>query len=67
VYNRFNRWAGAEFGSKSSRRWRERRSRLNIKRCCCRPKDFRRMATRCDKLARNFFCVGLVVAVINWM
>jgi transposase len=25
-----------------------------IERCFCRPKDFRRVATRYDKLARNF-------------
>jgi transposase len=26
-----------------------------IERCCCRLKDFRRLATRYDKLTRNFF------------
>ena len=39
-----------------------------IERCYCRLKDFRRIATRYDKLARNFFSgVCLVAAVVYWM
>jgi transposase len=38
-----------------------------IERCVCRLKDFRRIATRYDKLARNFFSsVCLVAAVAYW-
>jgi transposase len=39
-----------------------------IERCYCRLKDFRRIATRYDKLARNFFSSAcLVAAVVYWM
>ena len=39
-----------------------------IERCYCRLKDFRRIATRYDKLARNFFSsVCFVAAVVYWM
>ena len=39
-----------------------------IERCYCRLKDFRRVATRYDKLARNFFStVCLVAALVYWM
>jgi transposase len=39
-----------------------------IERCICRLKDFRRIATRYDKLARNFFSsVCLVAAVVHWL
>ena len=39
-----------------------------IERCICRLKDFRRIATRYDKLARNFFSsVCLVAAVVHWI
>jgi transposase len=39
-----------------------------IERCYCRLKDFRRIATRYDKLARNFFSsVCLVAALVHWM
>ncbi len=36
-----------------------------IERCYCRLKDFRRIATRYDKLARNFF--SSVCLVVYWM
>ena len=43
------------------------RLRNVIERIFCRPKDFRRIATRYDKLARNFLAaVALVAAVIWW-
>ncbi len=39
-----------------------------IERCYCRLKDFRRIATRYDKLARNFFSsVCLVAALVYWI
>ena len=39
-----------------------------IERCYCKLKDFRRIATRYDKLARNFVSsVCLVAAVVYWM
>ena len=38
-----------------------------IERCYCRLKDFRRIATRYDKLARNYFsALCLVAAVAFW-
>ena len=43
------------------------RLRNVIERMFCRLKDFRRIATRYDKLARNFLAaVALVAAVIWW-
>jgi transposase len=39
-----------------------------IERCYCRLKDFRRIAMRYDKLARNFFSgVCLVAALVYWI
>jgi transposase len=38
-----------------------------IERCYCRLKDFRRIATRYDKLARNFSALCLVAAVAFWL
>lgn len=39
-----------------------------IERCFCRLKDFRRVATRYDKLARNFFAtVQLAALVAYWI
>ena len=39
-----------------------------IERCYCRFKDFRRIATRHDKLARNYFsALCLVAAVAFWL
>jgi transposase len=35
-----------------------------IERCFCRLKDFRRIATRYDKLARNFLSAVCLVAVV---
>jgi transposase len=32
----------------------------------CRLKDFRRIATRYDKLARNFFASALLAAITTW-
>ena len=39
-----------------------------VERCFCRLKDFRRIATRYDKLARNFFsALCFVAAVAYWL
>jgi transposase len=39
-----------------------------IERCFCRLKDFRRLATSCDKLARNFLAaVHLAAIVAYWI
>jgi len=39
-----------------------------VERCYCRLKDFRRIATRYDKLARNYFsALCLVAAVVFWL
>jgi transposase len=44
------------------------KGRKVIERCYCRLKDFRRIATRYDKLARKFFSsVCLVAALVYWM
>jgi transposase len=37
-----------------------------IERCFCRLKDFRRIATRYDKLARNFLSAVCLVAVVAY-
>ena len=44
------------------------RARSAIERMFCRLKDFRRIATRYDKLARNFLsAVSLAAAVAFWL
>ena len=42
------------------------KARNLIERMFCRLKDFRRIATRYDKLARNFLAGILIVAAITW-
>jgi transposase len=42
------------------------RQRNLIERMFCRLKDFRRVATRYDKLARNFLATALLAALIIW-
>ncbi len=37
-----------------------------VERCFCRLKDFRRIATRYDKLARNFFSALCFVATLAY-
>ena len=45
-----------------------RKGRNVIERCFCRLKDFRRVATRYDKLARNFLAaVHLAAVVAYWI
>ena len=44
------------------------KDRYVIERCYCRLKDFRRIAMRYDKLARNYFsALCLVAAVAFWL
>lgn len=40
------------------------RGRNVIERCFCRLKDFRRIATRYDKLARNFLAAVQIAALV---
>jgi transposase len=42
------------------------RERNLIERMFCRLKDFRRVATRYDKLARNFLAGAIIAAAITW-
>jgi transposase len=42
------------------------RQRNLIERMFCRLKDFRRLATRYDKLARNFLATAILAATIIW-
>jgi len=42
------------------------RERNLIERMFCRLKDFRRIATRYDKLARNFLASVMLVAALIW-
>lgn len=42
------------------------RQRNLIERMFGRIKDFRRIATRYDKLARNFFSAVLIAAIVIW-
>ena len=42
------------------------KNRNVIERCFCRLKDFRRIATRYDKLARNFLSAVCLVAVVAY-
>jgi transposase len=56
IYNRFNRWSAQGIWQSNV-----------IERCYCRLKDFRRIATRYDKLARSYFsALCLVAAVVFW-
>jgi len=42
------------------------RQRNLIERMFCRLKDFRRVATRYDKLARNFLAGAIIAATLTW-
>jgi transposase len=37
-----------------------------IERMFCRLKDYRRVATRYDKLARNFLAGAIIAAILTW-
>jgi transposase len=60
-----NKSNGVTFHSFSKRAYKGRNV---IERCFCRLKDFRRVATRCDKLARTFLAaVHLAAIVAYWI
>lgn len=42
------------------------RARNQVERMWCRLKDWRRVATRYDKLARNFLATAHIAAVFTW-
>jgi putative transposase len=60
IPNRSNRKQPYSF---SKRAYRERH---RIENAFCRQKDFRRIATRYDRLARNFLASVYLVATIVW-
>jgi len=43
------------------------RRRHKIENFFCRIKDWRRIATRCDKLARNFLAATTLIGVLCWI
>ena len=62
----------SDFFLQNSTNWvvrvRPGKDRNVIERCYCRLRDFRRIATRYDKLARNYFsALCLVAAVAFWL
>ena len=62
IPNKSNRIALHRFNKRAYR------GRNVIERCFCRLKDFRRVATRYDKLARNFLAtVHLAALVAYWL
>jgi len=62
IPNKSNRVAPHPFSKRAYR------GRNVIERCFCRLKDFRRVATRYDKLARNFLAsVHLAALVAYWL
>ena len=40
--------------------------RVRVENAFCRPKDFRRIFTRYDRLARNFLASVCLIAAIVW-
>jgi transposase len=60
IPNKSNRKQPFSFNKKSYRQ------RHRIENAFCRLKDFRRIATRYDKLARNFLASICIVAAIVW-
>jgi len=60
IPNKCNRKQPFSFNKKAYR-WRHR-----IENAICRLKDFRRIATRYDKLARNYLAAICLVAAIVW-
>ena len=42
------------------------KTRNRIERMFCRLKDFRRIATRYDKIADNFLSATLIAAILSW-
>ena len=41
--------------------------RYKIENFFCRIKDWRRIATRYDKLARNFLAATMLVGILSWI
>lgn len=60
IPNKINRKRRFTFGKAAYKR------RHRIENAICRLKDFRRIATRYDKLARNFLASVCLVAAIVW-
>jgi putative transposase len=60
IPNKCNRKRRFSFNRKSYKK------RHHIENAFCRLKDFRRIATRYDKLARNFLASVCLVAAIVW-
>jgi putative transposase len=60
IPNRSNRKQPFSFNQRSYKR------RHRIENAICRIKDFRRIATRYDKLARNYLAAICLVAAIVW-
>ena len=64
--------AGPNIPSKANRRWKSCFSRTlykgrnAVERMFCRLKDFRRIATRYDKLAANFLGAVYLAAAVTW-
>ncbi|EAQ33559.1 putative transposase [Nitrobacter sp. Nb-311A] len=55
-------------GGNTAKRRRSHRARHLIENAFCRLKDFRRVATRYDKLAANFLSgVALATAIAFWL
>lgn len=58
--------------SKAHRRWKScfsgtlYKGRNAVERMFCRLKDYRRIATRCDKLATNFLTAIYLAATVIW-
>jgi transposase len=60
IPNKSNRKQPFRFNKKSYKK------RHHVENAICRIKDFRRIATRYDKLARNFLASVCLVAAIVW-
>jgi transposase len=71
IYNRYNRWSGQGVWRRIFERLVDRRSyrrRNVIERMFCRMKDWRRIATRYDRLARNFrSAIAIVATACFWL
>ena len=59
--------SGAKGGAKAGDRRQPRRSLHKIENYFCRIKDWRRIATRYDKLARNFLAAAALVGALYWI
>ncbi|ESW80768.1 hypothetical protein X772_24505 [Mesorhizobium sp. LSJC280B00] len=70
--SRFADGAFANIPPKANRKWKNcfspflYRDRNAIERMFCRIKDFRRIATRYDRLARNFLAAVCIAATVSY-